>query len=53
MIAAGESLENATELADGSGFLAALGVYHEMHCLVRSVFFGEWKQKMGPANPDG
>ena len=38
LIAAGESLENATELADGSGFLASLGVYHEMHCLVRSRF---------------
>ena len=36
LIAAGESFEDATKLADGSGFLAALGVYHEMHCLVRS-----------------
>ena len=35
LIAAGESFEDATKLADGSGYLAALGVYHEMHCLVR------------------
>ena len=38
LIAAGESFEDATKLADGSGYLAALGVYHEMHCLVRSYF---------------
>ena len=38
LIAAGESVEDATTLADGSGYLAALGVYHEMHCLVRSYF---------------
>lgn len=34
MISANESLDDATELAEG-GFLASLGVYHEMHCLVR------------------
>lgn len=38
LIAAGESAEDAATLADGSGYLAALGVYHEMHCLVRSYF---------------
>ena len=31
---AGESLENLTELTEG-GYLASIGVYHELHCLVR------------------
>jgi hypothetical protein len=30
---AGERLENLAELTDG-GFLASIGVYHELHCLV-------------------
>ncbi|KAI1191418.1 hypothetical protein F5B17DRAFT_426584 [Nemania serpens] len=29
---AGESLENLVELTDG-GFLASIGVYHELHCI--------------------
>ena len=44
-MAAGESLEDATKLADGSGYLAALGVYHEMHCLVRSVYSRKYEQR--------
>lgn len=31
---AGEKLENLTELV-GGGYLATIGVYHEIHCLVR------------------
>ncbi|KAK3389690.1 hypothetical protein B0H63DRAFT_103082 [Podospora didyma] len=34
MSKAGESFENATKVADG-GYLAALGVYHELHCIRR------------------
>jgi hypothetical protein len=30
---AGESLENLAGL-EGGGYVAALGVYHELHCLV-------------------
>lgn len=30
---AGETMENAAELREG-GYLAAIGVYHELHCLV-------------------
>lgn len=30
---AGESRENLAELVDG-GYLATLGVYHELHCVV-------------------
>ena len=33
MTAAGESVEDSAELVEG-GYLAALGVYHEIHCLV-------------------
>ena len=32
---AGESIEDSTELATEGRFLASLGVYHEIHCLVR------------------
>ncbi|KAI0104451.1 hypothetical protein F4814DRAFT_430818 [Daldinia grandis] len=32
MIRGGESLENGTKLTSG-GYLATLGVYHELHCL--------------------
>lgn len=54
LIAAGESLENATELADDSGFLASLGVYHEMHCLVRSHFSSQnGSIPQGPATANG
>jgi hypothetical protein len=30
----GESLDDAVRIADSDGYLAALGVYHELHCLV-------------------
>jgi len=33
MISAGESVEDSAELVEG-GYLAALGVYHDLHCLV-------------------
>lgn len=33
MISAGESVEDSAELVEG-GYLAALGVYHNLHCLV-------------------
>ena len=35
LIKAGESMTNLTELASG-GYAASLGVYHELHCLVRT-----------------
>ncbi|KAH8896285.1 hypothetical protein GQ53DRAFT_819403 [Thozetella sp. PMI_491] len=35
LLKAGEDLHNAVELADG-GYIAVLGVYHELHCLVSS-----------------
>ncbi|KAI1134911.1 hypothetical protein F5Y05DRAFT_416809 [Hypoxylon sp. FL0543] len=35
---AGESVENAAELTEG-GFLAAIGVYHELHCLRQLRFY--------------
>jgi hypothetical protein len=30
----GDTVEDSVELANG-GYLAALGIYHELHCLVR------------------
>lgn len=30
---AGESIDDAVKIADG-GYVAELGVYHELHCLV-------------------
>lgn len=36
MISANESVDDAVVLAERDGFLASLGVHHEMHCLVRS-----------------
>ena len=35
MSSANESVDDAAKLAEGGGFLASLGVYHEIHCLVR------------------
>lgn len=29
--------ENAVALADGSGYVGTLSVYHEMHCVVSSL----------------
>ena len=34
MVAANESTEDSAQLAGGQGYLASLGVYHEIHCLV-------------------
>ena len=42
MVVAGESVEDATELAAGEGYLAALGVYHEIHCLVSPMSLRIW-----------
>lgn len=33
LVSAGETVEDSVKLADG-GYIAALGVYHEIHCLV-------------------
>ena len=30
---AGETLENLAELTEG-GYMASIGVYHELHCIV-------------------
>ncbi|KAF2015189.1 hypothetical protein BU24DRAFT_482779, partial [Aaosphaeria arxii CBS 175.79] len=45
--ASGESLHDSVQLADEDGYLAALGVYHELHCLrqvrlylYRDTYFG-------------
>ncbi|RDA95314.1 hypothetical protein CP533_3531 [Ophiocordyceps camponoti-saundersi (nom. inval.)] len=37
---AGESMEEVVEASDG-GYLAALGVYHEIHCLASRIPTGE------------
>jgi hypothetical protein len=37
MIMAEETLDNVLEINKG-GYLAALGVYHELHCLVSYTF---------------
>lgn len=37
MVAANESVDDAVELAEGGAYLASLGVYHELHCLVAQV----------------
>lgn len=36
LLEANEDIDTSVKLADG-GYLAALGVYHELHCLVRSL----------------
>ncbi len=37
MVTANESVDDAVELAEGGAYLASLGVYHELHCLVIQV----------------
>jgi len=35
MTLGGEDPEHSVEMADGSGYMTSLGVYHELHCLRR------------------
>ncbi|CEJ86434.1 hypothetical protein VHEMI04104 [[Torrubiella] hemipterigena] len=46
MIHAGESFENVTELTAG-GYMASLGVYHEIHC-VRQLRFWLYRESYYP-----
>lgn len=39
---AGENLENLSELV-GGGYLATIGVYHEIHCVVRLTVYQSHK----------
>lgn len=41
---AGESLENVTQLT-GGGYLASIGVYHELHCVVSGCLSGYFDSK--------
>ncbi|KAK7955146.1 hypothetical protein PG988_015840 [Apiospora saccharicola] len=43
---AGESLQNVTHLT-GGGYLASIGVYHELHC-VRQLWFYVYKDRYYP-----
>jgi hypothetical protein len=38
MLRAGETVKNGAQLTGGD-YLATLGVYHELHCLVSSPFY--------------
>ncbi|KAI1820950.1 hypothetical protein F4861DRAFT_520978 [Xylaria intraflava] len=46
LVRAGESLENVTQLT-GGGYLASIGVYHELHC-VRQLRFYIYKERYYP-----